>query len=42
MDSHHLNKYGASEFSKLFSDIILGRVDPNKVFYNSYAEKMSE
>lgn len=40
MDSDHLNYDGANEFSKLFSEVVLGKIDNGQVFYQSYNEKL--
>lgn len=42
MDKHHLNKWGAEKFSKLFSEFFTGQIREEDLFYNSFDEKMKD
>lgn len=41
MDGHHLNMYGAQEFSEFFADYINGDI-PDSAYYESVSEKLSD
>ncbi len=40
-DEHHMNCYGAEEFSRLFADFINGEIPEDELFYGSYHEKLA-
>lgn len=39
-DADHMNHYGAEAFSHLFADFINGEIPEDKLFYDSYKEKI--
>lgn len=40
MDEDHLNSAGAESFSQLFAELMLGWIEKEDLFYDSYEEKM--
>lgn len=41
-DAGHLNTNGAEVFSHLFGQLFTGSLDPEKLFYDTYAEKLND
>ncbi len=41
MDGHHLNMYGAQDFSEFFADYLNGNI-PDSAYYESVSEKLSD
>lgn len=41
-DNDHLNEYGAEKFSKIFSEFFSGEIPEERLFYQSYSQKVRE
>lgn len=39
-DEDHLNKWGAQQFSQVFSNLIMGKQSEKEIFYNNFDEKI--